>query len=222
MKKLITGLALGTFATFIGIAPAPVASAQSDVEQTQFTTAEPLDVGSFTLQPGTYVIRTLPLDSNRYTVQVTNVEATTVFATVLAVPHPILMEEVVPEGRLVYYATGQGERKALRTWFPRDSTNGQDIVYPKHRALEIAAAAKAPVMAIPDEAKEADYKTTSFTVVTPEQAAKPYEAPPPVMVAEAVPPALPATASQVPTFLALGLLFLVGGIAVRMFTRLSA
>ena len=222
MKKLITGLALGTFATFIGIAPAPVASAQSDVEQTQFTTAEPLDVGSFTLQPGTYVIRTLPLDSNRYTVQVTNVEATTVFATVLAVPHPILMEEVVPEGRFVYFATGRGQRKALRTWFPRDSTNGQDIVYPKHRALEIAAAAKAPVMAIPDEAKEADYKTTSFTVVTPEQAAKPYEAPPPVMVAEAVPPALPATASQVPTFLALGLLFLVGGIAVRMFTRLSA
>ena len=149
-------------------------------------------------------------------------EATTVFATVLAVPHPILMEEVVPEGRFVYFATGRGQRKALRTWFPRDSTNGQDIVYPKHRALEIAAAAKAPVMAIPDEAKEADYKTTSFTVVTPEQAAKPYEAPPPVMVAEAVPPALPATASQVPTFLALGLLFLVGGIAVRMFTRLSA
>jgi hypothetical protein len=222
MKKLMTGLALGTFATFIGIALAPVASAQTDVEQTQFTTTEPLDVGSVTLPPGTYVIRTLPLDSNRYTVRVTNADATTVFATVLAVPHPILMEEMAPEGRFIYYAAGPGQHKALRTWFPRDSTNGQDIVYPKHRALEIAAVAKAPVIAIPDEVKEADYKTTSLTVVTPEQAVKPYEAPPPVTVAEALPPKLPATASQVPTFVALGLLFLGGGIAVRMFTRLSA
>jgi hypothetical protein len=232
MKKLMTCLALGTFATLLGVASAPVASAQSDMEHSTFTITEPLEVGSFTLQPGTYLIRTLMLANNRYTVQVKNVEETTVFATVLAVPHPIQREEMVPESRFIYYETAPGQPRALRTWFAGDVSNGQDIVYSKRRAMELAATAKVPVIAIPDAVKEPEYKTVALTVVTPDQSVKPYVEPvvvvqkapvPAVFVAEARPvEQLPATASHVPLFAALGLLSLGGAIGLRALANQAA
>lgn len=233
MKKLMTCLALGTFVALLGIASAPVANAQSDRENSTFTVTEPLEVGSYTLQPGTYLIKVLLLAANRSTLQVTNVEQTTVFATVLAVPHLIQKEEMVSESRYIYYATAPGQPKALRTWFARDASNGQDIVYSKQRAMELAAATKEPVIAIPDAVKEAEYKTVPLIVVTPEQNVKPYEQPvvvvqkapepAPVVVAEASPKAqLPMTASHVPLYAALGLLSLGAGLGLRAFANRAA
>ena len=222
MKKLMTCLALGTFVALVA-ASAP-AFAQSDRENSTFTVTEPVDVGSFTLQPGTYLIKVVLLESNRNLIQVTNEDQTKVFANVLATPHALAANEAAPTSRYVYYATAPGQRKALRTWFARDTTNGQDIVYPKQRALELAAATKAPVIAIPDDVKETEYKSASLTVVTPEQQVKPYEAPAPaVMLAEARPARqLPATASHVPLFGMLGLLSLGGGLGLRILsTRVS-
>jgi hypothetical protein len=234
MKKLMTCLALGTFATLLGVASAPAANAQSDRENSTFTVTEPLEIGSFTLQPGTYFIKVLLLASNRSTLQVTNVEQTTVFATVLAVPHLIQRDEMVSERRFIYYATASGQPRALRTWFARDASNGQDIVYSKQRAMELAAATKEPVIAIPDAVKEPEYKTVALTVVTPDQKMKPYEEPvvviqkapepaPAVVVAEARPvEQLPATASHVPLFAALGLLSLGGAIGLRALANRAA
>jgi hypothetical protein len=221
MKKLMTCLALGMFATLLGVVSASVAYAQSDRENSTFTVTEPVDVGAFTLPPGTYLIKIVPLESNRNVIQVTNVEQTKVFANVLATPHPIRADEVVPSSRYIYYATAPGQAKALRTWFARDTPNGQDIIYPKRRAMELAALAKEPVIAIPDEVKETEYKTVALTVVTPDQNVKPYEEPaPPVMVAEAHPQVeLPATASHVPLFAALGLLSLGGAFGLRALTN---
>ncbi len=227
MKKLMTCIAMGTFATLLGVASAPTAYAQSDRENSTFAVTEPIDVGGFTLQPGTYLIKVVMLASNRNMIQITNEDQTKVFASVLATPHQIRAGEAAPSSRYIYYTTAAGQPKALRTWFARDTLNGQDIIYPKRRAMELAAIAKEPVIAIPDDAKEADYKTVSFTVVTPEQEAKPYQEPvvvaqtapepaPPVVVAEARPqPELPATASHVPLFAALGLLSLGGAFGLR-------
>jgi hypothetical protein len=221
MKNLMTGLALGAVATLL-LSSAPAARAQSERENSTFTITEPIDVGSFTLQPGTYLIKVVMLASDRHMVQVTDEAQTTIFASVLAVPHPIRDDKTLPQTRYVYYTAAPGQRPALRTWYPRDSTNGEDIAYPKHRALELAVAAKAPVVAVPDEVKETDYATTSLAVVTPEQQVRPYEAPAPApMLAEVLPPSLPATASQVPIFVMLGFLFVGGAIAVRVLGKKS-
>jgi hypothetical protein len=216
MKKLISCLALGTFATFLGVVSTP-AYAQSDRENSTFTVTEPIDVGAFTLPPGTYLIKVVMLDSNRNMIQVTNVEQTKVFASVLATPHAIREGEAAPSSRYIYYTTAAGQPKALRTWFARDTTNGQDIVYPKRRAMELAALAKEPVIAIPDEVKEAEYKSVPLTIVTPQQQVKPYEQP--VVVAEARPRELPRTASHVPLFAAMGLLSLGGALGLRALTN---
>lgn len=220
MKKLMTYLALGTFAMLLGLVSTPVANAQSDIENSTFTVAEPLEVGGFTLPPGTYVIRVVLLESNRNMVQVTSEDQTKVFATVLATPHPIRSEEMSQSSRYIYFTTAPGQPKALRTWIARNTTNGQDIVYPKGRAMELAAAAKEPVIAIPDEVKEAEFKAAPIMVVTPEQEVKPYGEPAPVAVAEALPPKeLPRTASDVPLFAALGLLSLSAAFGLRALTN---
>jgi hypothetical protein len=228
MKKLMTCLAVGTFATFLGVASTP-AYAQTDKEYSSFTVTEPLEVGAYTLPPGTYLVKVVLLQSNRNMIQVSNVEQTKVFATVLARPHPILPEEVIPSSRFVYYATASGQPKALKTWFAGDTYSGQDIIYPKQRAMELAAASKEPVIAIPDEVKEAEFKTVPLTIVTPERQVKPYEEPvivarkapepAPIAVAEARPSELPKTASHVPLFAALGVLSLGGALGLRALTN---
>ena len=219
MKSLMTRLALAACATLLVFATSPPAYAQSDIENSTFMITDRLEVGSFTLEPGTYLIRVVMLSSDRETIQVTNVEQSKVFATVLATPHPIRAGESIPQSRYVYYAAAPGQNRALRTWFGRDTTKGHDIVYPKRRAMELAVAAKEPVIAAPDEVQEAEYKVAPLEVVTPDQKVLPfgtqYEVPPPVVVAEARPAELPKTASRVPLFALLGLLSLGGAFGLR-------
>ena len=231
MKKLVSCLALGAFATLLGVVSANSARAQSEPQQTTLTLTETLEVGTVTLQPGTYLIRVVTLDSNRDMLQVTDPEQMKVFSTVLSRPHPILSADVIPENRYVTWAAPPGQPRTLRTWYPRDRSSGHDIIYPKARALELAAAAKEPVIAIPDEVKEAEYKTAPLLVVTPDRTVKPYEAvavqpmpkPAPVAVAEARPAErLPKTASRVPLLAVLGLLSLGGAFGLRALANRTA
>jgi hypothetical protein len=231
MKKLMSCLAVGAFATLLGVASAPVASAQSEPQQSTIVLTEPLDVGTVTLQPGTYLIKVVLIDSNRDMLQVTNTDQTKVFTTVLSRPHPILADEVMPESRYVVWTTTPGQPRALRTWFARDRESGHDIIYPKARALELAASAKESVIAIPDAVAEAEYRNAPLLVVTPDRNVKPYEvvfalpAPKaaPVAVAQARPlDDLPKTASRVPLFAALGLLSLGGAFGLRALANRAA
>ena len=223
MKKLMTRLVLGACVTLLGVASTPAAYAQSDRENSTFTITEPLEVGSFTLQPGTYLIRVVMLSSDRETIQVTNVEQSKVFATVLATPHPIRPGTAIPQSRYIYYETAAGQPKALRTWFGRDTEKGHDIIYPKRRAMELAVAAKEPVIAVPDEVKETEYKVAPLEVVTPEQKVTPYAVPAPVVVAESRPAKkLSNTASPVPLLGLLGLLSLGGAIGLRALVNRTA
>lgn len=224
MKRLMTCLATGAFATILGVATAPAAFAQSDNERATFTLTEPLDVGAVTLQPGTYLIKVVLIDSNRDMLRVTSADETTVFTTLLTRPHPILENEVIPASRYVSWVTEPGQPRALRTWYARDREIGHDIIYPRKRALELAALAKEPVYAIPDEAKEAEYRTAPLLVVTPDRQVKPYEPvlamsppkPAPVLVARADPAPLPNTASPAPLYALLGVLSLAGAFGLRL------
>lgn len=214
MRKLMSSLAIGALATLLAVAAAPVAEAQSDRENSTFTVTEPVDVGGFTLEPGTYLIKVVMLSSNRNMIQVTNEAQTKIFASVLATPHPIRPGEAAPSSRYVYYPAVAGHNKALRTWFARDTSNGQDIVYPKRHAMELAVAVKEPVIAVPDDVKETELETAPLAVVTPEKQVKPYE-PPPVVASTPARKPLPQTASPVPLLAALGLLSLGGAFGLR-------
>ncbi len=218
---------------------APQASAQTTLgEQAFFTLTEPMDVGGTILQAGDYQIKTVPTLANRNLLQVWSGDQTTLFTTLLTVPHHEGNQvEQVPENRYLYYPASGSHIRALRTWFDGNTpgSGGHDIVYPEQRAMELAALAKEPVVAIKDDVKVAQYDTAPLVVVTPEKEVKPYEvatvkeeAPmkkaavvEPIKVAEVrpEPKRLPQTASNIPMYAGLGLLSLLGALGLGVIAR---
>lgn len=233
MKRPASCFAVVTCTALLGLALATTANAQT-VEQALFNLTEPLDVGGTILQPGDYQIKVVPLQGNRNLLQVTSPDQSKLFATLLSIPHAEGPGGVqIPASRYTYYPATAGRTKALRTWFAASTPGlgGHDIVYHKQRAMEFAAIVKEPVVAVPDEVQEAEYKTVPLVVVTPEKEVKPYEEvtaekppvpePAQVKVAEARSHdrRLPQTASEVPLYVGLGFLSLLGALALGALAR---
>ncbi len=198
---------------------ATIATAQS-AEFSTMTVTEPLDVGGTVLQPGAYLIKVVPLQTNRNMLQVKSVDRSELYLTVLSINHPRL--EGRAETEYVYYPAASGLPKALRTWYPADvGSGGHDIVYPGDRAAELAARVKEPVPAyrLAGPATEEQLKTVEVAPIrwteTPAVATSPAP-PPPVLVAENK---LPATASSFPLLAGLGLLALGGAASLRLIGR---
>jgi len=165
--------------------------------------------------------------------QVWSADKTTLFTTLLTVPHHEGNQvEQIPESRYLYYPASDSHIRALRTWFDGNTpgSGGHDIVYSKQRAMELAALTKEPVVAVPDDVKVAEYETAPLVVVTPEKEVKPYEvakvekktAPvEPIRVAEVRPEhePLPQTASNIPLYAGLGLLSILGALGLGVLAR---
>jgi hypothetical protein len=211
-------LAVGMCTVLLGFVFTANVNGQDTGENAPFTLTEPLDVGGTILQPGDYRIKVVPLAGNRDLLQVTNADGTKIFATLLSIPHAEGPQGVqIPASRYIYYPASAGHIKTLRTWFAANTPGlgGHDIVYPKQRAMELAAAVKEPVVAVPDEVKPVEYKTAPLVVVTPEKEVKPYvAAEKPVQ-----PKPLPKTASDVPLYAGLGLLSLLGALGLGALAR---
>ena len=219
MKLFTRVLALGVFGVICGIVPTP-ASATPIPEVSYLPVEEPLDVGGTILEPGVYVIRVLPSDSNRNLLQITNEDRTIIFATVLSVPHALPASDEMRDTKFVFFPASNGAPRALRTWFNGETTSdgGHDIVYPERRAMQIAAVVKEPVVAYKNETVTEELKTTPLEIVTPEQAIATYVEPAPQKVAGMSEGAgMPRTAGSGPLLSALGLLALVVAASLRVF-----
>lgn len=220
MKVLTRLLALSVLAVIFGAFSAPQVMAQIQ-EASYLRLTEPLDIGGTVLQPGVYVIRVLPSNENRNTLQVTNEDRSQVYATVLSIPHTLSSTVQQTSTEYVYYPATSGSPRALRTWFAPNATShgGHDIVYPQGRAIELAVVVKEPVVAYKDATPPAELKTAELVVVTPAKEVIPYveptPAPAPAVVAEVR--ELPHTASRVPLFATLGLLMLCVAVGIRAF-----
>jgi hypothetical protein len=231
MKRLISLLAVGLCVALLGFVVTSDATAQGTREKSFFTLTEPLDVGGTILQPGDYKIKVIPLQGNRNMLQVRSADADTLFATLLSIPHTEAPgAEKFAEGLFIYYPASVGSVKALRTWFAGDtpSTGGHDIVYSKERALELAALAKEPVVAVEEPLVEAKYESLPLGWVTPERQVRPWVAATrPPAVRETVPVQqatyqqrrLPQTASNTPLYAGLGFLSILGAFALGVIAR---
>lgn len=237
MKRVASCVAVGICAVLLGFVFAPTAIGQGTVEQSTFNLTEPVDIGGTILQPGDYKIKVVLLQGNRNLLQLTSADGTKQLAAVLSIPHPEgVGAEKTPASRYFYFPATTGEVKVLRTWYAPNTPGlgGHDIVYPKARAMELAARVKEPVPGYPDEVKVAQYETAPLYVVTPEKEVKPYvpvtaqkppvpEAAPaqPAVVAESTLPhkRLPRTASNVPLYAGLGLLSLIGALGLGVLAR---
>jgi hypothetical protein len=118
------------------------------------------------LPAGTYVFKILDSQSDRHIVQIFNKDETQVYATILAIPNYRL--RATDKTVITFRERPAGEPEALRAWFYPGRNWGEEFVYPKARAVELAKTGNTPVLfteiEIPAEVAE-PIKTIDHPVV---------------------------------------------------------
>ncbi len=200
-------------------------------KKTVLTFSEPVEIPGVVLPAGEYVFKLLDSLSNRNIVQVFNAEENHVYATILAIPH---YRMTPPDKTVILFEERSGDRpQAIHAWFYPGETYGQEFVYPKRRALELARANHQSVLMAEVTPTETpvELEKTPVTTVTPEnrEVAIAEITPPAVTAAELPTPAaeppvstpaeeLPGTASPLPTIAVLGI-FALGAAWLLKFVR---
>ena len=212
--------------SLVGLTALSSAKADEWNNKTVMTFDVPVEVpgvGAQILPAGTYVFKLLDSGSDRNIVQIFNQAEDHVFTTILAIPNYRL--RATGKTVMTFKERGEGQPEAIRAWFYPGREWGQEFVYPKARALELAKIVDQPVLATPVElpALVETLKVAPVVAVKPtgeEVAVSEVVQTPPVEVAsaatvpEATPApqrpqeALPQTASPVSLVALIGLLCL--------------
>jgi hypothetical protein len=238
--KLLKSATTVCCVALMGAALAPGARADDWNRKTVVTFSGPVEIpgvhltGWAVLPAGTYVFKILNSDSDRHIVQIFSQDEKTVYATILAIPNYRL--KATDKTVITFRERPAGEPEALRAWFYPGRNWGEEFVYPKAKAIELAKSTNTPVLFMPAEIPvEVAEPITADTPVAVQMKEAPIMAIQPtgeeVQLSEVVTPppaapvdqsadrALPATASPLPLFALLGLLALGGAFAFRIAER---
>jgi len=223
----------------MGAALTTIARADDWNRKTVFTFSGPVEIpgvhlkGWGVLPAGTYVFKIVDSQSDRHIVQIFSADEKTVYATILAIPNYRL--KVTGKTVITFRERPAGEPQALRAWFYPGRAWGEEFVYPKAVAIEIAKSTNTAVLStqaeLPLEVSE-PIRTVNEPVVAqlrqaPVAAIQPsgeevqlaqVVTPPPAeqLVASA---ALPGTASNLPLIGLFGLMTLGAAFALGAFAR---
>src|SRR5262249_1544847 len=119
-------------------------------KKTFVTFSQPVEVpGGVVLPAGAYVVKLLDSASNRHIVQIFNEDQTHIYATVLAIPNYRL--RVTGKTVMTFAERAAGEPQAIRSWFYPGDNFGQEFVYSKSRAVELAKQTNSPIPRGPSE-----------------------------------------------------------------------
>src|SRR5579871_6916600 len=138
-----------------GVAFSPLAKADDWNRKTVITFSEPVEipgvhlVGFKVLPAGTYVFKILDSQSDRHVVQILSKDELTVYATILAIPNYRL--KATDKTVMTFRERPRGQPEALRAWFYPGRNWGEEFVYPKSRAVELAKATNTPILYTPVE-----------------------------------------------------------------------
>jgi hypothetical protein len=217
-------------------------------KQTVFTFSAPVEIPGQVLTPGTYVFKLLDTASDRHIVQVFNKDENHLYGTFLTIPDYRMKP---PEKPLITFEErAAGSPEAIKAWFYPGDDCGNEFVYPKTRAVQLAKDSGQNVPSMPasmasntttattdqngqqvSEMKQTELKAqqpSGVEVVEVFLAAVPATPPPPVhqtvllALAHDEPAELPTTASAVPSLGLIGLLCLAGSLALRRFAGPTA
>jgi hypothetical protein len=224
----------------LGATFSPSAKADAWDRETRVTFSGPVEIpavhqpGWGVLPAGTYMFKVMESASNRHIVRITSEDGLTVYATILAIPN--LRLKATDETVITFRERPAGQPAALRAWFYPGRQFGEEFVYPKAQAIELARSTSTPVLEMPATVKveaakpeepqiAAELKRAPVTAVEP--SGKEVElaqavTPPPAaetLVAQSAPaaePTLPKSASPLPLIALLGLLALGGALTLRL------
>jgi hypothetical protein len=211
-------------------------------KKTAITFSGPVELPGVVLPAGTYVFKLADSMADRNIVEVYNKDENQLYATILAIPD----YRIQPTDKTVvtFEERTSGAPEAIKAWFYPGDRYGEEFVYPKTRAIELAkvnkqhvpsmpatmaksvtkpaqsaevqAMKKAPITAIQPSGKE-----VQRSEVHPPQLPAP-TAPAPTHMAMTKAKALPKTASPLPWFLLIGILSLTGSLSLRLAAKKSS
>jgi hypothetical protein len=204
-------------------------SAQEWNKKTSVTFSAPVEIpgnGAQVLPAGTYIFKLLDSLSNRNVVQVLSRDELRVYATILTIPNYRL--RATDKTVITFGERAAGDPQAIRAWFYPGDNWGQEFVYPKKKAVELAKITNQPVLYIPDEVAPnivAAVKTASEPPVValreaPIMAVAPTGQDVPLEEVVVAPPVrttsrLPKTAGNIPLLGLMGLMCLSVAFALR-------
>jgi len=219
--------------TLFSAALVPNARADQWNKKTVVTFSQSVEVPGKVLPAGTYTFQLLDSPSDRHIVEIFNADGSQIITTILAINNYRL--EPTGETVMKFNERPGDSPEALRAWFYPGDNFGQEFVYPKVRAIQLAQATALPVPAIAaDTIDENSIKTIPIVAVTPDQkevdVATVIQTTPPV--AEAAEPVtaapaaekeeLPKTASSLPLIALLGVLFLSFAVGLKFLEKLTS
>jgi hypothetical protein len=233
--RTVTTTAFGL--ALMGAVFSPVANASEWNHKTVMTFSAPVEIpgvhlkGWGVLPAGTYVFKILDSQTDRHIVQIFNQDETQIYATILAIPN----YRLTATGKTVvtFSERPAGEPEALRAWFYPGRTWGEEFVYPRAKAMELAKSANTAVLFTPAEIpvevaepiKTADEPVVVQLKQAPVMAIQPtgeevelaqVVTPPPAEPVQVAAAQLPKTGSELPLIELLGLLSLCGGFTLRL------
>jgi hypothetical protein len=136
MFNRVTKLALPIAASFFFLAGQ--ASADPWNKKTYVTFPNNVELpGRVVLPPGTYTMKLVDSQSNRFIVQVSNRDENKVFATFHTIPK--YRDRPVDKTLITFYETPGSAPRFIHTWYYPGDTTGREFTYGKERARYIAS-----------------------------------------------------------------------------------
>jgi len=171
LKKAIwIGMALAVFGLFSAFT-----AAGDESNKTVLTFNQPVEIPGQVLPAGTYTFKLVDSINDRHVVQIFNADGSQIIATVLTIPDYRL--QATDQTLIKFGEVPVGSPDVIRAWFYPGETVGQEFVYPKARATQLAKASNAPVPAITADVTDIDaLKTASIVAVTPDEKEMPVAA----------------------------------------------
>jgi hypothetical protein len=213
----------------------PSARADEWDKRTVFTFSGPVEIPGIVLPAGTYVFKLADSDSDRNIVQVFNKDENHLYGTFLAIPDYRMKTPSKPI--ITFEERAAGAPEAVKAWFYPGDNYGNEFVYPKVKAMELAKSSHQAVPSMPSEMAAnttkpvqsmqepsvTAMKKAPLTVQQPTGEEAEIAAvfpPPPAQMASAKPArSLPKTASPLPLVGLTGILLLAAGFSVRAAAR---
>jgi hypothetical protein len=168
MKIVNTALVVLALSLF-GATVTPGVRADDYNNKTFITFSGPVEIPGQTLPAGKYEFVLSDSRSDRDIVKVFDADGSHLIATLLAINNYRL---VTTDQTVIKFSERPNDRpEAVKAWFYPGKQWGEQFVYPKQRAIELAVAEKEPVPAITTDTLPPDEELASAPIVavTPEQ-----------------------------------------------------
>jgi hypothetical protein len=145
-------------------------------KKTILTFSQRFEIPGHVLPAGTYMFKLADTLSDRHIVQVFSADGKTIIATVMTIPDYRL--KTTSDTVVRFNEVPRGAPDAIRAWFYPGNSVGQEFVYPKSRAAQLARTTKVvvPAVAVADVADVNALKAAPIVGITPDEKEAPVAA----------------------------------------------